>query len=69
MNTGRFLLQHVELCLKGQLDMEPWGWIRAGAGETGFLGVWLARGFFFPLFSGGHRLYPFAYLPLICQMG
>lgn len=47
MNTGRFLLQHVELCLKGQLDMEPWGWIRAGAGETGFLGVWLARGVFF----------------------
>lgn len=24
---------------------------------------------FFSPFSGGHRLYPFAYLPLICQMG
>lgn len=42
------------------------GCIRAG--ETAFLGVWLPHGFFSP-FSGGHRLYPFAYLPLICQMG
>lgn len=49
MNTGRFLLQHVELCWKGQLDMEPWAGSELELEKLDFWGFgWLVDFIFLP---------------------
>lgn len=63
--AGGSLLQHGQPGWEGQLATEPRGWSCRNCISGPLAGSWG----FSPLFSGAHKLYPFASLPLLCQMG